>query len=199
VNTHGYTAQYVTIAIALRIQLVEYFQRAGLIAEHGSLHGNEELEARRLTIVLLTAALCESYINAALALSLSPAEFRKIERKPPIEKWLVHSKRVNPAFAIDLASSRELEFLIECRNATTHAQPQVFSEAENIHPGNHESWSQLTHERVLPLAKLVVSLLTQLCAGTQPFIATIPSSVAWELRLVEFESKPENSPKHGAA
>ena len=189
---HGLTAQYLTIAIALRIQLCEYFERAALIDKKSGMEGNEELEARRLTIVLLTAALCESCINAALALSLEPPEFRKIERKPPLEKWFVHSKRVNAAFTLDpkSADGQELEFLIKCRNSTTHAQPEVYSETATIHPGNHEPWSFLSHERILSIVTLPITLLDQLCAGTEPFIATMPSSVAWQLHLIEFQTKP---------
>lgn len=189
---HGHTAQYLTIAIALRIQLVEYFDRAALIEKRSGLEGNEELEARRLTIVLLTAALCESCINAALALTLEPDEFKAIERRSPLEKWFTHSKRVNPAMALDpnSADGRELEFLIKCRNSTTHAQPEVYSETETIHPGNHEPWSFLNHERVLRIAKLPLSLLSQLCVGPDAFIATMPSSVAWQLHLTDFQKKP---------
>lgn len=193
-NPHGHTAQYVTIAIALRIQLVEYFERAAMIGKKFSLDGNEELEARRLTIVLLTAALCESCINAALALTLEPADFNKIERKPPLVKWFDHSKRVNPAFALDpnSADGKELEFLIKCRNSTTHARPEVYTETETIHPGNHEPWAFLNHDRVLPIVTLPVTLLQRLCEGTKPLIAIMPTSVAWQLRLIEFQTPPQN-------
>ena len=81
----------------------------------------------------LTAALCEACINTALALSLSPAEFKKVERKPPMEKWLVDSKRVNPKFSLDPESplGQQLAFIIACRNSITHAQPEVYSETKH--------------------------------------------------------------------
>ena len=55
-SAHGYTAQFVTIAIALRIALCEYYDRVALIEKRYRIEGNEELEARRLTIVLLNTA-----------------------------------------------------------------------------------------------------------------------------------------------
>lgn len=189
---YGYTAQYITIAIALRIALVEYFERAALISTRSGIAGNEELEARRLTIVLLTASLCESCINTALALSLPPADYGKIERRPTLEKWLLHSRRVNSTFALDRtgADGRELQFVFECRNAITHAQPEVHSVTGPIHSGNHGPWELLTHERILPMVTMVVTILPALCAGTAPLIAAMPSSVAWELHLNEFLPSP---------
>lgn len=186
---HGLTAQYITLAIALRIQLVEYFDRYELISKVGSVDGNEEFEARRLTIVLLTASLCEACINSALAVTLLPEEFKKIERKPTLEKWFKHSKRVNSAFDLDPGSevAKELVYIFECRNSTTHAQPEVYSETSTIHAGNHAPWHLLTHDRVLPIVSVPAALLIPLCDRTEPLIAGMSSSVQWELHLHEFE------------
>lgn len=188
---HGLTAQYVTLAIALRIQLVEYFQSYDLLAERGRHEGNEELEARRLTIVLLTAALCESCINTALALSLSPDEFNDIERRPTLKKWFTYSKRVNPKFNLDPASDtgHQLAFIFECRNAVVHAQAEVYTETDTIHPGNHSPWHLLTHERILTLVTIPVRLLIPLWDGTDPLIACMSSGVQWQLALKEFENR----------
>jgi hypothetical protein len=193
-NDPGFTAQFVTIAIALRIQLCEYFERAAIAQKHSRLDGLEEFEARRLTIILLVASLCECCINTALALSLPPKELKKIERDPTLKKWRVHSSRVNPQFKL-LAGSElesELEFIFECRNSTTHAHPEVFSPTSTIHPGNHQPWAQLTHERVLRVARVPNQLLAGLCRGSSMMVSVMQSDVAEQLRLADFETKQTN-------
>jgi hypothetical protein len=187
----GLTAQYVTIAIALRIALFEYFDRSTLIAKRYSVDGNEELEARRLTIVLLVAALCESCINTALALSSEPNEFKTLERKPTLSKWFDEAKRVNPKFQLDRLSAVgfELAFVFDCRNSITHANAEVYSETSTIHSGNHTPWAAMSHDRVLSVAKLPIALLNDLCSGTAPLIASMSSGVAWQLSLHEFEER----------
>ena len=190
---HGFTAQYLTIALALRITLVEYFERVTIFGSEADLNHNSELEARRLTIVLLTAALLESCINTALALSLPPDEFKEMVRRRTrtLDKWAIHSKRVNPAFTLDLNSpvGRDLEFIFKCRNSFVHAKAEVYSETDTIHPGDHGPWADLSHERVLPLVNVPVTLLQGLCSEAAPLVAVMCSGTANELRLIDFATK----------
>lgn len=184
----GCTAQFITIAISLRIALVEYFARAEIIDKNSSIEGNEELGARQLTIVLLTASLLESCINAALAVSLSPPEFKKIERRPTRAKWFDYSKRVNSSFILEEDSpiGREFRFIFDCRDSIVHARPEVHSDNLTIHYGNHAPWGLLKHERILPIVTASLSLIEELSSGCEPLVAGIGPSVAWQLRLSDF-------------
>jgi hypothetical protein len=187
---NGYTCQHTAIAISLRIALVEYYERAALIAQRGrSVHSSEELESRRLTIVLLSAALCEACINLALALTVSVEEFEKIERKSTLAKWFDYSKRVTPGFSVSRESElgRELVFLFNCRDSITHAKAEIFSEGGNLHKGNHDAWSDLNHVRLISIARLPVALLRELCASGVMLVDIIHSGVAWQLCLPEIE------------
>lgn len=185
------TAQYVTVAIALRIALFDYFDDVKRVQAVRPIESNEGLEARRLTIVLLAAALCESCVNVAMSVRLGTNEFKKADWTPTVQKWASEIAHVNPAFPFGEKEPLRLglEFLFTCRNSITHAKPQVWAEEKQvIHAGNHTPWDSLTHESVLPLAEIPILLAKALGTSNNPFVLMIGSNIAHELFLNQFKT-----------
>ena len=78
-SASGFSCQYVSLAVALRVAYNNY--RAGATTPTETLVDAIELpRARVLMVILLKAALCEAVINCFLALRFSGADWRELER-----------------------------------------------------------------------------------------------------------------------
>lgn len=142
----GHTAQYHTLAraLGLALQIAEDELSRVEANGHGLWAASLQIEARFVTIVTLSAALCESMGNTILATLLDPVAFKAIERKPPVEKWIVHIPRATATpKLIPSALSTELDELFDVRNSIMHPQATVFSKTKTVHEGNSSKWNCL--------------------------------------------------------
>ncbi len=96
------------------------------------------IEPKRISVVVLTCALIEHTINFYLGTKCDTVRFQELERKPLIKKWTVIPKEFVPAYDLSPGSVlyRELDALIERRNAIVHAKPKLSIDGDNRHAGN---------------------------------------------------------------
>ncbi len=187
----GYTLPYATITLALRIALVEYFESYEKIHEKNG--NNDELEARRVMIVILSAALCEACINTWLAVNLDEDVFALIEKSSTVEKWTSAPKLIINSYSFSRGTivHEDLKFVFHCRNAIMHSKTEVFSGEEKLHKGNYHFLEDLKHDRIIRIAGASVELLNHLNQFDQMNLMTssmtIHSSVSYCLGLSEFE------------
>lgn len=166
----GHTAQYQTLARALGYAAglmeddLEELADVGLDERAARLR----MEARFVTITLLAAAMAECLANTVLALASDgthPA--LKDKRSRPLKRWMdeiPHALGCAPFLTEGL--KRDLELLIDVRNAITHANPELFtSENEIVATGNAERWSKLTRENVRMFVGLPLRLIAVVPQG----------------------------------
>lgn len=159
----GHSAQYTTLAEALRLAVETMEIEIAELARHGLTvsAASLRLEARFVTVTLLSAALCESMANTILATVKTPTEFDEIERYPTVKKW---TQLIPQALACNAPEARlqsELQLLFAVRNSIMHAKATIFSDGENVaHPGNTSLWEHLNPEAARGFAKVPRDLIS---------------------------------------
>jgi len=157
----GHTMQYATLARALGYaqMLVEddlaQLAIEGLTISAASLR----MEARFVTVTILSAALLESLANTILVTVLAPDEFAKIERKPSDTKWLAaipSALGCEPFIPAPLEA--ELKSLFDVRNSIMHPKAKTFTGTTTINAGNAEKWETLDTATVRAFASLPVRI-----------------------------------------
>jgi hypothetical protein len=149
----------------------------------------EHLECHRLTIVILTAALCEATINAYLALKLDKDRFGLIDRTSPVSKWTVAPRFVLPNYSIpDGDLETDLKYLFECRNAVMHAKPEVMEGQDKRHAGNWKPLAELGHSRISGLVTVPIRLAKNLADFDGRDGAMIYSSIQTSLVIRKLNS-----------
>jgi hypothetical protein len=150
------------LIVALRIACRDYFERHAKLQHRG--FGVDELDARRITIIILTAALCESCINTWLALNLDDDCFSIIERVSPVEKWVKVPKLIikNYKFPLGQVLYTDLKELFRCRDSIMHQKAEIKTSDGILHKGNHQCWESVDHNKIQKMINLPDSLLKHL-------------------------------------
>jgi hypothetical protein len=96
------------------------------------------IEQKRITVVVLTCALIEHTINFYLGLKCNTADFAELERSSIMKKWTVIPKNLMPAYDLPISSAlyRQLEAVVQRRNAIMHAKSKLSIDGDNRHAGN---------------------------------------------------------------
>lgn len=166
----GHTAQYQTLARALGLAAglmeddIEELADVGADERAASLR----MDSRFVTVTLLAAALAECLANTVLALATDGThEALKGKQSRPLKRWTDDIPKALgcPSFLTD-ELRRDLQVLIDARNAITHANPELFtSENEIVAPGNASRWSHLTRENVRMFVGLPLRLIAVVPRG----------------------------------
>lgn len=162
----GFTCQYVSLAVALRLALDEY-RDCVILPPKACKSVIETIEvprARAINVVLLNAALCEATINTILSLQFSPAMWASVDRLRTVKKWTTIPQRIWPGCEIPASDAlhKELTALFDCRNAIMHPMPEVHRDAGESQPGNVKHWRTLDDKLVTGSHDLVLRLLKHL-------------------------------------
>ena len=162
----GFTCQYVSLAVALRLALDEYRDCVTPPPKSGKsvIARIEVPRARAINVVLLNAALCEATINTILCLQFSPAMWAKVDYETTIKKWTTIPQRIWPGCEIKAGDAlhQELTALFACRNAIMHPKPEIHRGTEEPQAGNIKDWRTLDDKLVTGSHDLVLRLLTHL-------------------------------------
>jgi hypothetical protein len=202
----GYFMQHLIVATSLRIALMDYFEHCKIISEEIQvelpdkeyvLDANDQLRARRVTIVVLSAALCEACINTWLALHLEKDIFALVERSSTVKKWKSAPKLITDAYNFPDGDviDEDLKFVFDWRNAVMHTKTEIYSDEETLHKSNYGPLPELKHNRIERIAGVTLELLKNLAkydridAGMIKNAGTIYSSVVDELALYHLKRK----------
>jgi len=164
----GWTAQHIELATALVVTWEEY-ARAKQETEIDWESAGSAL-ARRITIVVLAAALCESAVNLYLSLKLEAAEFEKIERQRPFDKWTAAIQALAPGYTLAETESSDLRFLFGCRDSVMHPKPKMTDARGVRHEGTAEVWEKIDEAAIARIWNLPLRLLRNL-ESFEPFPA----------------------------
>jgi len=104
---------------------------------------DQRLMTEYVTVALLSHALCESAINAILAVCLAETDasalFNLIERADIKDKWQFAPKAVLPSYELPRSAAlyESLNYLTKQRNALVHHKIQVHVAGKKIFEGSH--------------------------------------------------------------
>lgn len=198
----GHTAQYSTLGRALGWALRSYQEVILAMETRGILEwGNSlNLEARRVTVVLLTAALCESIANTILSAKMTDSKWEKADHTPTVEKWTKLIPKTlelkNHSLSDELRA--DLEMLFVLRVSIVHAKPSLVVPEENktrvIREGNGGLWDKLDHETVMRLSTVPVSLLDSLITDWNSPFYFIKASVQEDIDAVKLKQPSTKEP-----
>jgi hypothetical protein len=190
----GFTAQYITLAMALSIAMNEYLEEYDRLSREGPLDPEScsGPEPRRITIVVLGAALCESTINTYLSLKLDPACWGVLGRTSTVEKWTTVPKLFLRDYSIpaDSPLHGDLKDLFECRNSIMHSKPEVYEGKKKRHKGNGRAWRVSDDAWVNRTYDLVLRLLEHLAKFDRSGAMTHYSSIQPYLSIPKWRSCP---------
>jgi hypothetical protein len=160
----GFTAQHIMLAIALAAAGEDYGRAKQEAEEVIAFESSATAHPRRLTMMILSAALCESTINTYLALRCDPACWASLERANPVEKWSKAPKEFIPQYTFPFGSDldKDLRFLFECRNSIMHARPRVTIGESVRHEGTAEAWEKIDEAALRRVWDLPLRLLQHL-------------------------------------
>ncbi len=165
----GFSMPYHTLAVSLKIAFIEYLRFLEQFGDEGdwfskNLESHEALQARAITVVILSAAVCESAINSYLGTKLEDQVANIKDRRPPEKKWRLAPKHFYPGYHIPKESQldSDLTALFECRNYIMHARSDIFVGEEKVQKGNHDAMSQVDHGCLRRFYRLPVDLLINL-------------------------------------
>lgn len=127
---------------------------------------------RGVTVVLLSAILAETAINAYLALKLSPTDWQAKEKTRTVFKWTDLPKLVEPSYILPALLREDLEKLVGCRNAIGHPKPTVheFGVLKPLHEGTADDFYSPTHDDIQRWYLLTIHLTENLCRYDQEAI-----------------------------
>ncbi len=180
----GHTGEYDTIARALVIAFREYkhdnedMKARGLFPWAASTHW----EARMITVVLLTAALCEALANTILNHAMTDPEWKKADHEPTPFKWKVLIPQKLNVLSGNLP--QELATLLDkifvLRISIVHAKPTLLGQPEGkslnvIRQGNGKPWDKLDYDFVSEIVNVPMRLLDAVVNPQGP-------SVYWFIR-----------------
>jgi hypothetical protein len=157
------TAQYSTLAIALRVALEDYWECCDEVDEEGfALDSVEEVCARRLGLVILAAVVCEGVINAYLSLTLPAADFVQVEQGSLQTKWTTAIRDLLPDYSVPEDLQKDLQDLVTRRNSIVHSKPTVHSGKTTIHEGTVKQWENIDDALIERIYHLTPRLLVNL-------------------------------------
>lgn len=185
----AHSSDYNTIALSFRLALVDYFERYTSMsaAEKSDIGGVIELHARRLTVAVLSAALCEACINAFLVLMLGEESFSLLDKASTPDKWISAPKLIFPSYAFPIGSTvhEDLVFVFKWRNWIMHHKTDVLLPGDKMWKAT--SVPRLDHSSIKKIASLPVRLLELLRPFGGIAAASIYSSVSDEIDASIFD------------
>jgi hypothetical protein len=161
----GHTIYYSILAQALarqHLQYSEYYEAN--FRKHGKfVEAFEELEERKVSIILLCASLVEALANAYLSLKLETEQFNLLEMQNPVEKWVTAPTFFLPNYSLPKGGDlyQGLKTLFARRNGITHMKPEVRKNGKLVHKGNHPR-AEYEHDQIRLWYSLPSSLLQHL-------------------------------------
>ncbi len=184
----GHSGQYGTIARALGYAagyMEDDLEELGYVNAPVSA-ASLRMEARFITVTLLSATLIEALANVALTQWLSPPGLKGLKLRGLLENWTVNLPeacgvpKILPQELID-----ELTLLRDVRNSIVHAQTQTFVEGTVVHKGRVEEWSLLTPETVRKFVNLPLRLIATV--PQKPDVIPIPifANDHWLLQAIK--------------
>jgi hypothetical protein len=191
----GFSAQHINLAMALSIVWEDYLRFKADVEKEGLVDlESTDVSNRRLTVVLLSAALCEAVINIYLALRLSSDQWDEVERTrmPTVKKWRSAPIQFCSDYNFPLGSDLDQDLcqLFECRNSIVHARPDLYEGNEKQRSGNSEDWLKMDTlaDRVFDLSLRLLRNLEQfdywgavfISAGMAPYLGLRPLPPAKE-------------------
>ena len=168
----GHTAQYASLAEALRLAVEDLDSDIGELRKRGLSESAATLriKARTATITVIAAALCESTANTILAIMLEPEEFNKLEAKTTQEKWMRRIPEALGGSLLKPALTTSLSRLFRVRHAIIHAKAKVYIKHDKpIHSGTVDHWDELDIKSACEFAELPSKLLESI-PHTAPFV-----------------------------
>jgi hypothetical protein len=96
------------------------------------------IEQKRVTVVVLTCALIEHTINFYLGTKCDTTRFEELQWKNLAQKWKNVPRLFATAYRLPGGSelARDLDAVINRRNAIMHAKPRLSIDGDNRHAGN---------------------------------------------------------------
>jgi hypothetical protein len=168
-TTTGFSMPYHTLSVSLRIAFIDYLRFLAELGNHGdwipeNFESHESLEARAITVVLLSAAVCESTINSYLGMNLEAEIANPNDRRSPVAKWRNAPRQYFPEYKIPEESqlNADLVAVFGSRNYLMHARSDIFVGEEKVQAGNHDAMKITDHNHLKRIYRLPVTLLENL-------------------------------------
>jgi len=172
----------------------EYWEMLMYKEEHERPRYTNEVEIRRLTVVVLTCVFLESVINFYLCTKLSTDDFQKVDRLGLEKKW----SQIPASFltGYSLSSSpdllRDLHEVTQRRHAIAHSKPKISIDGDNRHAGNEPTPQLDEHAFIGRCASLPERLVANLLNSDSDshflhlIIQNLCASIASEIRYGEY-------------
>ena len=149
----GFSIYHEIIVVELRQALRRYFDLWEDVLDHPEEQRDEyagDLEARRITVIVLSSALVEYVANFFLSIQCEAKQFAKLDRESLLKKWTTVPKQFNPEYCLPPESGIEddLKRLIARRKAIVHARPKISMDDDGKHEGNQPELKWDEHEFV---------------------------------------------------
>lgn len=158
----GHTGQYGTIARALGYAAgymeddLEELAYLNAPVSAASLR----MEARFITVTVLSATLTEALANVALTQRLTPEKLKGLKRRGFLDNWMINlPEACGVAQILSRELIDELTLLRDVRNSIVHAKTQTFVEGNVVHEGRVDEWELLTPETVRGFVSLPLRLI----------------------------------------
>lgn len=140
-NELEFSTYYEAIAFELRASLARYYDTwLDVLCKDEAVRSMylSTVEQKRISVVILSCALFEHAINFYLGTKCKGTDFEKLERKSVIKKWTAIPKQFVPAYDLPPGSDldRDLNSVVNRRNAIVHAKPKLSIDGDNRHAGN---------------------------------------------------------------
>jgi len=156
-----WTAQHVELAMALAITWDEYAdakQASEMVWEAAG-----SALPRRITVVVLAAALCESVVNLYLSDKLEAAKFQTEEWRKPVDKWRGAIGALVPGYDLTDTDGADLCFLFRCRDSIMHPKPRMTDQQGGVrHKGTADVWDSIDEGAIARIWDLPLRLLRNL-------------------------------------
>jgi hypothetical protein len=137
-NKFGFSTYHEIIIVELRHAIRRYFDLWEDILDREEGHGwfIGDIEARRISVIVLSSALVEYVANFFLCIKCDSKQFDKLDKKPLAEKWKAIPKQFNPAYCLESGLENDLKQLIARRKSIVHAKPMISIDDDGRHKGN---------------------------------------------------------------
>lgn len=184
----GHTAQYITLAEALRLA------RESLEHDLGECNARKiavpessiRFEARISTICLLAAALSESVANTILATLVGSKAFEKLRMHSTHDKWTIRIPVALSCPPPSLQLANELKTLFALRASLMHAKATIFGENhEIVVKGDDHIWAGLTVANAKRFASLPYRLTAIVPDSADIVLSTISISLRERIGITD--------------
>lgn len=183
-NEMEYGTYYEPIACALRASLSNYFDTWLDILSKEECERPlylSTIERHRITVIVLSCMLIEHNINFYLSTKCTAARFEKLQRNALVNKWTDVPKEFVPTYTLPVGSelAKDLNALVNRRNAIVHAKPKLSIDGDNRHAGNEppvELDENAFIERCASMPSRLLEHLLRFDQESFPMMSTITTS-----------------------